>query len=83
MHSLPLHLHDAAILAERRSELELQATAAILTGRILAQPTMAGASGPRSQPRDGRGRFLPGSWLRAAESYSAADLAWFRGPVGA
>lgn len=35
----------------------------------------------REQPRDGRGRFLSKAWLQRAETYSAADLAWFRRPA--
>lgn len=41
----------------------------------------AAAIGYRSQPRNGRGRFLSKAWLRAAESYLTTDLAWFRAPV--
>ncbi|HKQ66009.1 MAG TPA: hypothetical protein VJZ73_13425 [Methylomirabilota bacterium] len=102
MHSLPSHLHSLAILADRRAQLDRQAEAAVLTGRILAtirradgvlaslpqldepaQPTMArlDGTGYRSQPRDGRGRLLGKAWLRRAESYSAADLAWFRSAI--
>lgn len=37
---------------------------------------------PRQAPRDGRGRFLSKAWLQRAETYSAADLAFFRSPLG-
>jgi hypothetical protein len=49
----------------------------------LAQPTMANPTAPgyRTQPRDGRGRFLPKAWLVRAETYTASDLAWFARPV--
>lgn len=32
----------------------------------------------RSAPRDGRGRLLSRRWLAEAETFTAADLAWFR-----
>jgi hypothetical protein len=49
-----------------------------------AQPTMHwwGEARPyRSQPRDGRGRFLSKTWLAEAELFLPADVAWFRHPV--
>lgn len=66
---------------DRSRELEAESAAAILSGRILCtQPAMANPSAPgyRSQPRDGRGRLLSKAWLRQAETFTAADLAWFR-----
>lgn len=77
-------------LAERMlarcRQLVAETDAAILSGRTLAayemhQPTMVWSSGPRTMPRDGRGRLLSKRWLAAAEAYSATDLAWFRSPV--
>lgn len=80
----------------RRRLLVEQTRAAALVGRILhmfrrdadvahhapmAQPTMAWFDGPRTQPRDGRGRFLPRTWLADAELYLPADRAWFRSPL--
>ena len=47
----------------------------------LAQPSMAWFDGPRTQPRDGRGRFLSKAWLADAELFTATDRAWFRHPV--
>lgn len=80
--------------AERRLELQLTTSAAALAGRILSvfrssvpvhvatpQPSMAWVGGPRSQPRDGRGRFLPRAWLADAELFLPADQAWFRSPL--
>ncbi len=32
----------------------------------------------RSAPRDGRGRLLSRRWLAEAETFTGADLAWFR-----
>jgi hypothetical protein len=46
-----------------------------------AQPTMSWVDGPRTQPRDERGRFLPRAWLADAELFLPADRAWFRHPV--
>lgn len=50
------------------------------------QPTMAWFAEPgqrpfRSQPRNGRGRFLSKAWLAEAELFTNADRAWFRHPV--
>jgi hypothetical protein len=47
----------------------------------LAQPSMAWVDGPRTQPRDGRGRFLSRAWLAEAEVFLPRDAAWFRSPV--
>lgn len=47
----------------------------------LAQPSMSWVDGPRSQPRDGRGKFLSRSWLADAELFLPADRAWFRSPL--
>lgn len=47
----------------------------------LAQPSMSWVDGPRSQPRDGRGRFLPRTWLADAELFLPADRAWFRSAI--
>lgn len=80
----------------RRRMLQEQTRAATLVGRILhmfrrdadvahhipmAQPSMSWVDGPRTQPRDGRGRFLPRVWLADAELYLPADRAWFRAPL--
>lgn len=74
---------DAATLAGR-------VFTAISTARNAApqpaQPTMrwfvdAGQRPYRSQPRDGRGRFLSKAWLAEAELFTAQDRAWFRGPI--
>jgi hypothetical protein len=46
-----------------------------------AQPTMSWVDGPRSQPRDGRGRFLPRTWLADAELFLPSDRAFFRKPL--
>jgi hypothetical protein len=76
----------------RRRLLQEQVRAATLVGRILhmfrsdthvdiaplAQPSMSWVDGPRTQPRDGRGRFLPREWLADAELFLPADRAWFR-----
>lgn len=47
----------------------------------LAQPSMSWVDGPRSQPRDGRGRFLPRTWLADAELFLHTDRVWFRSPL--
>lgn len=39
------------------------------------------AAGGRPAPRDGRGKFLSKAWLAEAETFTAADLAWFRSPI--
>ncbi len=79
----------------RRRGTQHQSEAAILAGRVLtmpvygdtgsssadAQPTMAWVDGPRSQPRDGRGRFLPRTWLADAELFLPSDRAFFRSPI--
>jgi hypothetical protein len=45
----------------------------------LVAPLWTRADGThRSAPRDGRGRLLSKRWLAEAESFTAADLAWFR-----
>lgn len=77
----------------RRRMLQEQTRAATLVGRILhmfrrdadtahhasmAQPSMSWVDGPRTQPRDGRGRFLPRTWLADAELFLPTDRAWFR-----
>jgi len=36
---------------------------------------------PHRAPRDGRGRFLSKAWLQRAETFTAADLAFFRSPL--
>jgi hypothetical protein len=71
----------ASHFTARKFELESQAGSVILAGRITLQPTMAWNDGYRMQPRDGRGRFLPRTWLAAAEVFTAADAQWFRSPV--
>jgi hypothetical protein len=84
-----IELHSLADLEAafnaRRLALREQADAQLLAGRVLIgtipQPSMASPTGPRTQPRDGRGRFLNRAWLAAAESYSPAELAWFRAPI--
>lgn len=48
----------------------------------LMQPSMAWTTGPRTQPRDGTGRFLSKAWLTQAEQFTPADLAWFRSRGG-
>lgn len=66
----------------RRKVIADQVDTAILVGRIqTAQPSMAWVDGPRAQPRDGRGRFLPRTWLADAELFLPADLKWFRSPI--
>jgi hypothetical protein len=78
----------------RSVELQRTAETTILVGRLTAmyrrfatlfvrptygaQPTMAWDAGPRTQPRDGRGRFLSKAWLREAETFTHRDIAWFR-----
>lgn len=49
--------------------------------RYEPQPTMRWFDGIRVQPRDGRGRFLPRTWLADAELFLPADRAWFRSPI--
>lgn len=49
----------------------------------MRQPTQSSPAGPRTQPRDGLGRFLPRTWLDRAETFTAVDLAWFRKPLTA
>lgn len=63
----------ATLHALRSTTLNTAASAVILAGRIVT----------RSQQRDGRGRFLSRAWQRQAETFSAADVAWFRSSVGA
>lgn len=85
--ALPAATHNLAELElaynTRRRSLVVQVDAASLAGRQLVQPSMAWTSGPRTQPRDGRGRFLSATWLAQAETFTPSDLAWFRGPIGA
>ena len=50
---------------------------------LLAQPTMSWVDGVREQPRDGRGRFLPRTWLADAELFLPSDRAFFRRPLTA
>jgi len=64
----------------RRRQLGRSCDAALGAGRQLSQPSMAWTGGPREQPRDGRGRFLSRAWLAQAETFTAADAAWFRSP---
>lgn len=80
----------------RRQALRIESAAATIAGRVLSmlrrtsqisappvgsQPTMSWVDGPRTQPRDGRGRFLPRSWLADAELFLPADRAFFRKPL--
>jgi hypothetical protein len=67
----------------RRRELIIAAGACLTAARVLTQPSMAWVDGPRTQPRDGRGRFLSRVWLAEAELFLPADLAWFRQPITA
>lgn len=70
----------AAQFTARRRALQTEIAACHLATR-LRQPSMAWTHGPRTQPRDGRGRLLSKAWLARAETFTAADLAWFRNPV--
>lgn len=83
--ALPHATHNLAELehafnARRRQVIAIVDSAA-LAGRVLTQPSMSWVDGPRTQPRDGRGRFLPRTWLADAELFLPADLAFFRSPL--
>lgn len=71
---------ESAFNARRRRVIDTVETAA-LAGRAMTQPTMSWVDGHRTQPRDGRGRFLPRTWLADAELFLPGDLAFFRSPL--
>lgn len=89
--ALPVSTHRLADLESafnaRRRELGRERDAAALVAIVggmtqpIAHPSMSWFDGPRCQPRDGRGRFLPRTWLAAAELFLPSDLAWFRSPL--
>jgi hypothetical protein len=87
--ALPAALHRLADYEQafnaRRMALRHETNAALVVARatVPPQPTMSWVDGPRAQPRDGRGRFLPRTWLADAELFLPSDLAWFRSPIGA
>jgi hypothetical protein len=69
---------DAAILARR--------TLTALDAELLSGPRMAIRQGRRvirwrTQPRGLDGKLLSRRWLEQAETFTPADLAWFRSPV--
>lgn len=70
------HLVDAH--RARTVELRAGARAALLAARIRYAERIA----TDTRPRDGAGRYLSASWLAEAETFTSADLAWFRSPVG-
>jgi diadenosine tetraphosphatase ApaH/serine/threonine PP2A family protein phosphatase len=69
------------VLARFRAALHLDISPSTEPQVEPPQPTMAWFDGPRRQPRDGRGRFLPKTWLADAELFLPADLAWFHSPI--
>lgn len=84
MRNLPSQFHDLAQLRTRREYLDRQADAAILTGRILAQPRIGWFDSHvthRTQPRGPNGRFLSKAWLADAELFLPSDRAFFRSPI--
>lgn len=77
MQNLPAHLSNRAALIQRIGRVLFRRT----YQPEITQPSMAWFDGPRTQPRDGRGRFLSKAWLADAELFLPADVAWFRHPV--
>jgi hypothetical protein len=69
------------VLAMFRRSISQPRVSGPLVAPPLAQPSMSWVDGPRTQPRDGRGRFLPRTWLADAELFLPADRAWFRSPI--
>jgi hypothetical protein len=65
----------------RRLALAIRSDAELLAARQLFSRVEAELCADRPAPRDGRGRYLSKAWLRDAETFSAADFAWFRHPV--
>lgn len=90
MYNLPDHIAHIAHAATHRTDLVARIAYRLFVGAAqrrtanrLAQPSMAWFDGPRTQPRDARGRFLSRAWLADAELFLPTDRAWFRHPVTA
>lgn len=86
MRQIPLHLVNLAVTTQRAGLIarighRLYRRFYARPVSPIAQPSMAWFDGPRSQPRDGRGRFLSKLWLCEAELFLPSDRAWFRHPV--